>query len=128
MAHTMNRPLPTKEQRQMEACTFELRVEPDDTPYVGNCSAWDPETDRKAEQWIRDELESGNVWAWCQVEVVCTFEGFSGEDHLCGCSYESEESFREDGGYFDDMKVEAFYVLADRLESAGADVEAWEAI
>lgn len=91
----------------------------DDMPYVGNCSAIDPATDREQEQWIRDQLRDGNSWAWCRVKVTATFRGIQGVDHLGGCSYESEESFKQPGGYYDDMVRTACSEIADKLIDAG---------
>jgi hypothetical protein len=94
--------------------TFSLRCEPEDVSVEGNCSAIDPKIDRETEQWIYDELESGNEWAWCHVVVTAEWEGFTGTDGLGCCSYESEEGFRE-GGYFEDMRLAALDDLNTRL-------------
>jgi hypothetical protein len=94
---------------------FELRCEPEDIPFVGNCSAIDDETDRQAEEWILEQLESGNQWAWCCVVVTARWEGFEGRASLGGCSYRSEKDFRCPGGYFDDLRVEALDDLNARI-------------
>jgi len=74
----------------------------------GNVSAIDSETDKAAEDQIFKQLESGNQWAWCSVEVYAVYRGLRGDsDYLGCCSYPSEASFREPGGYFDDMKAQA---------------------
>jgi hypothetical protein len=90
--------------------TFAIQAEPEDVPYVGNCSAIDPESDRQAEEWIRTELRSGNEWAWCRVVVIASWEEFEGAASLGGCSYSSEAEFR-DGGYLKDLKAEALLDL-----------------
>ena len=112
---------------------YTLSIEPETEPYVGNCSAWDDETDRKQEQWIRDQLAADNDWAWCSVCVTARFGDFEGETHLGCCSYDSEESFKASGqlvdgvfrGSYGDMCKEALVVLTDRIDSAGAQVDEW---
>lgn len=95
---------------------FEIECAPDDIPFVGNCSAIDPETDEAAEKWISEELESGNPWAWCYVVVRARWQGFEGKAALGGCSYESEAAFCQPGGYFDDLRKEALDDLNDRIK------------
>jgi hypothetical protein len=89
---------------------FVLEVHPEDIPIEGNCSAIDEDTDAEAARWIYDQLDRGNEWAWCTVVVKAKWKEFEGRDCLGCCSYESEESFRQPGGYFDDMRAQA---LAD---------------
>lgn len=84
-------------------CSIRLSCEPELMPFKGNCSAVDAETDAATEQWIRDQLEKGNEWAWCMVTVRVSFCGLEEDEHLGGCSYESGAKFREPGGYYDDM-------------------------
>ena len=98
--------------------TYTLECQPDFEDYRGNCSAIDEETDQAAEEWIREELEAGNEWAWCSVKVTARWKGFKGEDYLGGCSYRSREDFMEPGGYYDDMKAEARERLCAAVESA----------
>ena len=69
-----------------------------------------------------DILESAesNVWAWAAVEVqaVAVFTGGGeviGSDFLGGCSYGSENEFKAEGGYFEDMKIEALSDLMGKL-------------
>jgi hypothetical protein len=75
--------------------TVTLECLPEDLQIEGNASAIDPETDREQEQWIRDQLDAGNDWAWCCARVTVTFGDYSGEADLGACSYDSEASFRE---------------------------------
>lgn len=70
----------------------------------GNAMAsGDPAVDRRTEQWIRDQLNLGNPWAWCTILVTARFRGFQGTDCLGCCSYRSEAEFRLPSGYFGDM-------------------------
>lgn len=97
---------------------FSLRREPEDIPFVGNCSAIDEKTDRRAENWIRRQLEAGNCWAWCYVVITAQWNGFQGRASLGGCSYRSEEEFCRRGGYYDDLKAEALEALNEEVERA----------
>ena len=106
--------------------SYEIRIEPETDPYVGNCSAIDDETDAEQERWIRDQLDAGNELAWCMICVVATWGAFSGEAYLGHCSYESLGDFKSPG-YFHDVKDEALAILDDRITSAGAAAEEWGA-
>jgi len=93
-----------------------LTCEPDDLPIEGNALAsGDDAEDRRAEQWIRDQLARGNEWAWCVAIVTVEFAGVIERDTLGACSYESEADFKR-GGYYEDMIGEAIERLAERLE------------
>lgn len=96
--------------------------EDEDIDYVGNCSAVDPEADAQQEQWIREQLESGNAWAWCYVRVVVSYGRFRGSDALGMCSYLSEEDFRA-GGYFEDLVHAACLEIVATLAAAGETIE-----
>lgn len=90
--------------RETEGIEITLTCEEEFVQIRGNAMAsGDDAVDREAEQWVIDQLESGNPWAWCCAHVVVTWHGFKGEDFLGCCSYKSEEDFREPDGYFDDM-------------------------
>lgn len=99
-------------------CTFTTECLEEDIPYVGNCSAMDDETDKANEDWIRDQLDRGNEWAWCCVRVTATFATFKGTDYLGGCSYLSQKDFEQPGDYYDDMKHEAFNRLVKAIDEA----------
>jgi hypoxanthine-guanine phosphoribosyltransferase len=102
--------------------TYKLECLPEDLQIEGNCSAVDEETDREVAQWIRDQLDAGNDWAWCLAKVTATLEvdghTFVGVDYLGCCSYKNEADFREPGGYFDSMKQEARARLIEHLRDA----------
>jgi hypothetical protein len=102
----------TMKTRELTADEVQFSVEccEEYQPIEGNCSAIDEETDRETEEWIRRQLDKGNQWAWCCVKVEAYWCGFRGVTYLGCCSYLSEKSFKEPGGYYDDMKAEA---LAD---------------
>lgn len=99
-----------------------LSCEPEDIPYEGNASAIDEGTDRDTEAWIRDQLDRGNQWAWCCAVVRVSYEDLTETVTLGGCSYESEDSFRE-GGQFDELVSEALEMLAAHLDRILTAVE-----
>lgn len=107
---TVSFKLPTIEQVE-----FEIIPSYEDVPVNGNASAIDEETDKEIEDYINDELESGNVWAWCTIEVKASYKGISASDYLGCCSYKDEEDFKK-GGYYEDMKQIAFDNLIEELQ------------
>lgn len=96
--------------------TVSLGIEPEQIPFEGNASAIGPEEDAETNHWIRDQLERGNDWAWCHVEVTASYDGLTGHAGLGACSYESEKAFRVPGGYYDDLVIEALDDLWAQLE------------
>lgn len=97
--------------------TYTLTLEPEYESFEGNFATGDDDLDQSTEEWIREQLEAGNEWAWCSVKVTASWNGFKGSDYLGMCSYQSEDDFRE-GGYFEDMKAEARTALVTEVESA----------
>ena len=102
---------------------FDVECHDETLPIRGNCSAIDAVVDRKAEQWIRNQLRQGNAWAWCSVKVAAKWKGYEGEDWLWCCSYKGETDFCQPGGYFDDMKAEALANLNSELARHAEDLE-----
>lgn len=97
-----------------------------DTPYRGNALAsGDDAVDRKAEQVIREKLEAGLEWAWCDLEVRAEAQdgALAGSDFLGCCSYDDLQHFESDG-YFHDMKVNAIAELKMKARSLKHLVEA----
>ena len=90
--------------------TYDVECLDEDIPIRGNCSAVDEEVDKETENWIQEQIEAGNEWAWCCVRVTASveFDGkkFVGNDFLGACSYKSKQDFIE-CGYFEDMKQQA---------------------
>jgi len=85
----------------------------EDVPFEGNCSAIDAETDKQSEDWIRQELASGNLCAWCCYAVTAKLCGYKESVYLGGCSYKSFQDLHD--CEFETQKTEAAYQLADRL-------------
>ena len=102
---------------------YRMTVEQDHIPIRGNALAsGDPQEDKRAEDMIIDDLNSGNIWAWCSVTVVAyipSIPEIEGTDSLGACSYKSEEDFKRDD-YYNDMKAVAKADLLDRLSEVTA--------
>lgn len=101
---------------------YELTREEELDSWRGNASAsGDDEHDREVEQWIEDQIDRGNDWAWCCAKVTAriTLNGhdFEGVDYLGQCSYASEADFRADA-YFEDMCEQAREDLLATLRAA----------
>lgn len=101
--------------------TYTLECMEEQESYEGYF-AYDTEAEnQEAIEWIRDQLDSGNGWAWCCARVVASInidgEPFQGDAYLGGCSYLSEDDFRE-SGYYADMCAEAKSDLIDKLNYA----------
>lgn len=94
---------------------WSIKVFPEDIPIRGNCSAISEEVDRETEEWIIDQLERGNVWAWARVRVMGQFKWLTADSYLGACSYYDQKAF-EEGGYFDDMKEEIRWELQKELD------------
>lgn len=111
---------------RLKLADVEYTVEalPETLEIRGNAQAsGDDAEDRRVEDSIIADLESGNEWAWCCVRVTAQVGSFKGPDHLGGCSYKSKADFCEPGGYFDDMKNEALARLVCEIEAAGGVLE-----
>jgi hypothetical protein len=56
---------------------------------------------------ILAEMETGDVWAWANVEVRATYKNTLVAKNFLGCcSYKIEKDFIENSGYYNDMKAE----------------------
>ena len=102
---------------------FVLECHPEHVQIRGNCSAIDPVTDAATEIWIREQLRSGNEWSWCTVVVRARWKDFEGYDSLGCCSYKSEESFKQPGGYYDDMRRAALADLNANIERTAEQLD-----
>jgi hypothetical protein len=102
--------------------TFEIILHEEDMSIRGNCLAsGDDKEDEKCARMIERQLANGNSWAWCCVEVRASYKGLHASDYLGGCSYKSERDFKK-GGYYEDMKSEAFNSIIAQLKSLRADI------
>ena len=94
---------------------YSVHLHPEYDGPEGHFDTGDSEEDAKICRKIREDAE-WNEWAWCTVEVRATWKCVSGNDFLGACSYASEDDFKH-GGYFEDMKAEAFAELCSKIES-----------
>jgi hypothetical protein len=98
---------------------FTIKVEQEDLPVRGHVlDSGDVEGDEKVENEILKRLDAGDVWAWAYVTVIADCGEFKGKDTLGGCNYRDEADFRQDEGYFEDMKLAAYEDLKATLASA----------
>ena len=105
--------------------TVTLEHEHEDSAYTdGHFQREDGSNDDEICEWIRDELQSGNYWAWCVAHVTVEYNDFKAEEWLGGCSYRSKEDFIT-GGYYESMINEALEALARNLEGIAND-HIWE--
>jgi hypothetical protein len=102
----------------IEQVSFKIYMEPADTFGLEGSFC-----DAKDVEWVKKELEDGNDWAWCRIKLVAswwnrkTYKTYEGTDYLSGCSYRSEEDFKQPGGYYDYMKAVAYGELIDNIEN-----------
>jgi hypothetical protein len=95
------------------AFDVEINIRQSDIPIKGNVMAsGNEDVDREAEELIVKQLDVGDTWAWCDVEVRLTQKcescggGSQASAYLSGCSYSGEDDFKG-GGYYDDLLDEA---------------------
>lgn len=101
---------------------FELIVTPEDMQLEGNliCSG-DAEFDAQIIDETLQRVNSGDVWAWCTVELRGTYRGvLTASDYLGGCSYANEQEFKQEGGYYQDMKQSVLRLLQDQIQLVNA--------
>lgn len=104
--------------------TYALTAVPED-----HDPEWERPTDNEADgeahdRMLRDMAHRrylGDVWAFCIATVTASWtdrEGVvhTGSDSLGDCSYANAEEFKQPGGYYDDMKGEAYANLLTKLE------------
>lgn len=96
--------------------TYTIEAFPEEIEIEGNASAVDPETDKETCDWIRSQLDRGNVWAWAWVKVTARYGEFEGSAGIGCCSFESESDFER--CYGDDLRREALADLIQGLHNA----------
>jgi hypothetical protein len=101
---------------KIEDISFEAIAHEETTPIEGNAMAsGDDASDKRTEKMIYRQLENGNEWAWCTIEVKGTYKGLEASDYLGCCSYKSEKDFKKDG-YYKDMQQTVFEDIQKQLE------------
>lgn len=105
---------------------YEVTCEPAQESIEGNALAsGDDAEDKAQEDMIREQLESGNEWAWCDVKVTARWKSWTGVDTLGSCSYTSEADFKAEG-YYEDMKKLALESLKANVQHHADEIEAME--
>jgi hypothetical protein len=105
--------MPTIDQVEI-TCTADWE---DDRPDGNFCEQADVD-------YVYSQIAAGNVWGWASVTVTAKFtteddQEVEGHDYLGGCSYASRADFMQPGGYYADMKQEAYEDLCKQLEKLG---------
>jgi hypothetical protein len=108
---------------------FRIKVEQDEIEVRGNALAsGDDAIDKAAEDEILARLDNGDVWAWAGVTVeahliappcpgtVSPTVRLVGRDFLGCCNYTDENDFKQQGGYYDDMKAQALADLQGQID------------
>lgn len=113
----------------MEGVVFdiELDVEESVSPSDAFPTPDDNAEDQAANEKMLDEiyarLERGDLWAFCSVCVSAKWtdpvsdQEFEGTDYLGCCSYDDEEDFTQEGGYYPQMKKAAYADLVRQIQS-----------
>jgi hypothetical protein len=99
----------------VDGISYALIIHPEDTDPEGNASAIDDDTDAEILAEILDRLSRGDLWAWCTVECRAEWNGFKASDFLGACNYRDANEFREEGGYWQDMKAQALDLLRSNV-------------
>jgi len=86
---------------------FTIEIEPEEIDI-----AMDIDDENKK---IVKRLELGDIWAWASVKITAHWHGLEGIEYLGCCSYEDEEDFKKNSGYYEDMKKQALEDLQNRL-------------
>jgi hypothetical protein len=95
--------------------TFELFCLPEETPIEGNVMvSGDDAGDREAELWVIAQLNGGNEWAWCCLELRATWGDLTTSDYLGCVSVRNEKEAREI--YEADMRSEALTMLQAKVD------------
>ena len=66
---------------------------------------------------VDEMIEKHGLWGWCQVTVTVRLGPLTGEAHMGGCSYESEDDFIQSSGYYNDMVSDAIADLQNSVDS-----------
>jgi len=94
-------------QKLAASATITIHIRPED-------ESPNAQLEGDALRWVENQLDNGNPWAWCDVEIRAEYIGIQGHAYLGACAYESEDAFKA-GGYFEQLCTEALDDLATRL-------------
>lgn len=102
---------------EIDQVTITVKCLEEHSPIRGNVIISDsPTLDKQVEDQIIADYENGNNWAWCTVQVTAEWKGITGTDYLGQCSYNNEEDYKENSGYYEDMKCTAYDELIKQLK------------
>ena len=114
--------------RKLTKEDVEIIVEPlPEDQHPDDCFALDPEDQKQVVDKILADAE-WNEWAWCIVKATVRWKGLEASDYLGGCSYESEEDFVENSGYYEGMVEAALEQLNNMLEGLRASLKELEEV
>jgi hypothetical protein len=102
--------------------TFTFECLEEDTDPGGYFASGDDALDKQAEKDILSQLDAGNPWAWCVVQVTASWQGYRVKSAIGACSYSSEEECR--GDIESDLRWEALKDLNASIARAWAVLSA----
>jgi hypothetical protein len=102
---------------------IEFTAEGEHIPVRGNAlDSGDDAEDKKAEDYIIEQLNKGNLSNWFSAKISATYDNFHGVDYLGCCSYASFEEFQKDA-YYTSMVEQAIEDLAGQILSRKYDLD-----
>jgi hypothetical protein len=69
---------------------------------------------------VHEMTDKHGLWGWCQVTVTVRLGPLKGESHMGDCSYESDEDFIQNSGYYEDMVGKAIADLQKSIDATYA--------
>jgi len=76
---------------------------------------------------LEERCDDGDMWAWCDITVTASCEGFKASDNLGCCSFDNKAQFLADD-YYKDMKAGALYALRTNIEKVGKELAAAQVV
>jgi hypothetical protein len=99
-----------------EHVTVRLTISQEDThPSQAGFEQSDGTPDAALAAEIQRDWEQGNDWAWGVVQVRATFLSLEASEYIGQASYASEQDFRANSGYYEDMLETTIADLATQL-------------
>lgn len=95
---------------------IEFTAEPE---HLSPSDMFDDERDIK---YIQKQWERGNDYVWFCAKVTVSYKGYSADDYLGCCSYESERDFKENSGYYADMIYQCVQEINNAITDTNADI------
>lgn len=95
---------------------FKLIVEDETEPLESVFGSDIDYIDQEVLENIKNRIRRGDTWAWCSVEIQALWRGFVGKAYVGHCSYENEQDFIKNSGYYDEIVQESLDDLQDSVE------------